>query len=485
MLCRPRPFLAGLVTLLLALGAKAETAPVKDSTLTRARGALVHYDLGPDGTLSLLPALAKYAQEHKGSTQGDEAAFLRAAAASDLWFISNFTDDVALRTRLAEALGVETAALTEAIADALRASAHGVYRAQAEAALGGLEPGALHGRGPTDSRHDALALRRALQPEIPGALGAHFAVLGRDPCEGAKTCPEPLSQLDGQGRRSFGYMLELGATLQRLDKAAKLGDPLAAALDEPLAALRQQLLAARVRLSPRLGDEVTAVAAPDALGSPVPELFLVVSEAEVRFSRVPLARVTETGSAELIAQPDPVAPKTLPLVALRDLSSFTRPIDELIAALRKLQAAGEPIGSAGVTTAGSVPAHVLGRVLISLDKAGVHQLALLGRAPDGSLLDAPLHVTFAGISPIPATELKLRIRLGGYSLSLGGATLDIPRVKGEAGWHFDVERLRAAAEKRIVKSAAVSFMADVAAEQVLVALFQVRPGKNPVELVVQ
>ena len=82
-------------------------------------------------------------------------------------------------------------------------------------------------------------------------------------------------------------------------------------------------------------------------------------------------------------------------------------------------------------------------------------------------------------------DLKLRVRLGGYSLDVGHGVTDIPRIRDESGLHFDVTALRARAAARTPRSAAGSFMPDVATEQVLLALLQIAPSKSPIDLVIQ
>src|SRR5262245_14253545 len=81
MLLRQISLWASLTLVCLAVRANAQTPSVKQSPLAGVREKLTHYDLSPQGTLALLPELARHAQAATGSEAG-EAAFLRAAAAT-------------------------------------------------------------------------------------------------------------------------------------------------------------------------------------------------------------------------------------------------------------------------------------------------------------------------------------------------------------------------------------------------------------------
>jgi hypothetical protein len=133
-----------------------------------------------------------------------------------------------------------------------------------------------------------------------------------------------------------------------------------------------------------------------------------------------------------------------------------------------------------------VPVQLVARALVSLRKAGMPHTLLAGLTKEGTLLGVPLRVVLPSVDgPGAAPDLRLRVRLGGYSLDVGRGVIDIPRVKDESGFRFDVAALRSAAASRAPRTAAVSFMADVSTEQLMVALFHVTPSRAPVDLVIQ
>ncbi|HKP55773.1 MAG TPA: hypothetical protein VJV78_03605, partial [Polyangiales bacterium] len=94
--------------------ASAQAPSVKESPLAKVRAQLTHYDLKPQGTLALLPKLQSHARSASGS-EAAEAAFLRAAAASDLLFLADYTQNAELRAGLASHFGVAPAGLAPAI----------------------------------------------------------------------------------------------------------------------------------------------------------------------------------------------------------------------------------------------------------------------------------------------------------------------------------------------------------------------------------
>jgi hypothetical protein len=113
-------------------------------------------------------------------------------------------------------------------------------------------------------------------------------------------------------------------------------------------------------------------------------------------------------------------------------------------------------------------------------------LVLATSTKEGALLRAQVRIVIPTVDSVSdSVDLKLRVRLGGYSLDVGHGVTDIPRIRDESGLRFDLTALRARAMARAPRSAAVSFMPDVATEQVLLALLQIAPSKSPIDLVIQ
>jgi hypothetical protein len=452
------------------------------------RAQLTHYDLAPHGTLALLPLLLDHARTASGP-EAAEAAFLRAAAANDLSFLADYTQNAALRDALASHFGVAAADLGQAIAAALQASARGVYREPARAALEALQRKAAAGEPPTlptDVQHDAAFLRAAAALAGDPAVAARFAALATDPCAGQSTCAAPYADFDADGRRALAYVQQLSAAALRLSQARSSGDPLAEAVastvDRDFATLRGIV----VHLTPRLTNDLRLQLPTSAGVLPSPDLLVLIGARELRYARLPRVRAGTDGKFELLAESDATYPqlKSLPQPAI-DKSPVTRAIEPFVDAMRAARGDDANLHVALVADS-DVPVQLVARTLVSMRKAGVPQLMLAVRTKDGSLFGVPLRVVLPALDSAGATpDLKLRVRLGGYSLDVGHGTIDIPRVRDASGFHFDLAALHSAAKARAPRSAAVSFMSEVATEQVLMAMFHVTPARAPVDVVIQ
>jgi hypothetical protein len=473
----PRRIASGLVValwILVAASAKAETQSAKESTVARLRSQLSHYDLGPDGTIRVLEELGRFSTEaeNHASAAADEAAFLRAAVGSDLLFLAGFSGDQALATRIAESFGVAPDALKDRLASELRSAAHGVYKGAAEAALADLlNPGEA---APKSLRADAVLVQRARQLATGAAPGGGFATLGTDPCDAADRCIEPYLSLTEPGRRAYFYMDQIGAALQRLAASAQPGDPLAQALAEPIGQARTRLSSLRLRLPSRLPSSAPPLMADGNRGWFAPDVVFMIEPNGLRYQFEPLAGIT-TGGAQL-ADPTPAVSLTGPGGEQGgSISGVT-----ISAAAQELQ--GRRGLSAGVAAARGTPAQLVGRVLAALSGSGFGEPWWVGRSVDGNLVGVVLHVTNA--SAPSSNALTLRVHSAGYTLHSGAKTLEIPRIKVNGTYQFDLDRLRNALSKHQAGTARVSFADDVAAEQVLMALVRVANEAQPVELVV-
>jgi hypothetical protein len=168
-----------------------------------------------------------------------------------------------------------------------------------------------------------------------------------------------------------------------------------------------------------------------------------------------------------------------------DTSFATRSIDALVTAMKAARGDEASFRAWLVADAG-ITSQLPARALVSLRKAGARELFVAACTKDGALVASPIRLVLATVDPAAETpDLKLRVRLGGYSLDVGHGVTDIPRVRDEAGWHFDLPALHAQVSKRTPRTAAVSFMTDVAAEQLVQAMREVMPSKAPVDLVIQ
>jgi hypothetical protein len=500
---------AGFWIVLSTALASAQAPSVKDPTLAEVRLRLTRYDLSPPGTLALLAPLAAIARATLGSPEATEAGFLHAAVASDMLFIAEFTGDHALRLRLAEQLSVAPESLQAQIQRELEACRSGVYREPAELALAGLNPQPSAAGAPAsdgrvarpasaipDVRRDARLVREAAEyVRTDRAFGARFAAAGVDPCTGAAKCAAPHASLAPAGRRALSFMRELSAAATRLGRASfedPLAEALRPALEQPLATLR----AASLRLPPALPSDQQLRLPSGADLWPAPDLLVWVHAAEIRYAHLPRARIGADGEPVFLPEAGAIYPDSRALPAPADAQPPTRGISELVSALKsELAAAASAAGSAGTPLAppsaalladADVPAQQVARALVSLRSAGVGLTLLAARTSDGALLGVPLRVVLPSVDgPLAQSDLKLRVRLGGYSLDVGRGVVDIPRVRDESGLRFDLPSLRSAVATRAPRSAAVSFMTDVPTEQVLLALFYVTPSREPVDLVIQ
>ena len=463
--------------------AKAETTSVKDTTLLSARAALSHYDLRPTGTAEQLAALGRYIHDHAGEREADEAQFLQAAVASDLWFIAEITQDPQLKAAILGSLGVQESALVEHLTRALRECAHGVYQQAAEQVLAAIQGSTdAVGRATHDTRSDTLLLRSAARVLTSEAPLGELAARGQDPCA-AGSCAPAYAGLDARGRRAIWYLEQVLAADQRLQSAAKNGDPLAGALVPNLVELRRSLQAPRVQLSPRITAELATTTPDGDARLPQLDALFVMRGMDVLYAPLPSAQLTEQGVTRVNAEQ--AAPKLQPLVTLKDAVPYARPIDELVTQAKQLRN-GAAQWSVGVAVTPGTPTLLWARVLVSLVKAGASRTFVLGRSQSDALTSVQVHLVQTGYAePIPATELKLRVRLGGYTVKLLDVTQDIPRYQDETGYHFDQAGLVRALSPRKLRTAAVSYMGDVAVEQLVWALFSVPRLPQPVELIIQ
>jgi hypothetical protein len=301
-----------------------------------------------------------------------------------------------------------------------------------------------------------------------------LAPLGSDPC--SATCPAPFERVAAAVRPSVAAFMEAGHALARLRAAAAAGDPLAAVAAADRDALAAKLNARSLLLPPQL-PEAAGWTRPD--GSPLaatPELLVLVGERGVRYAFALRARLDERGALELFSRGEPVWPHLASLPFARELRPYIEPLPELVAFIQRAQQGAPLVAAIGVEP--DTNAHALAHVLASWKRAGASGELLLSAAGNRQGRAQAVQL-WSDADGGPEAPLGMRVRLGGYSLKQGQApTLDIPRVHTELGWRFDLARLEAQARTQRYPSARVSFMADVAAEDLIAAVLQLAPASD-------
>lgn len=478
-----------LVCLLVLICAPAVSAHAEGGlALQEVRTSVASYDLGAGGTLDTLATLtAALADGVREPDVEREVRFLRAAVSADLLFVATYRADDRVRERLSALWGSDGGDLTQRIADAL-AAADGIYRDPARRmarrlslvdATGRIRWEAL--KDASGSWREAALLRRAAEGLKSRGAEQVLEGLADDPCAGvAGGCETLFMPFDAVSRRRMAGLRELGAAMASLRRAEAAGDPLAQLIADDVALDFASVRQLSFRPSPRLREGVRVDA---ELAKVVPvsiDLLIHVTDDGVEYGYIP--RISVDAAGELIAT-SPGKP-SLPAVASVPLPSryrpYMRPLPAVVEALR-VQAADAKVG---VTTDHAVPAHVVGRVFLSLRRAGHESAAMLGRGKQGIALGVPLRVVVGTeADSMRRPDVQVRVRLGGYSLKLGGWQLDIPRVRRDTVLHFDTDSLQRKVSRRRIRSAAVSFMGNVAAGNVVAAMWRIAPDADRLNLV--
>ncbi len=472
-----------LSLLLAAFAAPAWAAP--PPPLHELRLALASYDLEDGGTVQVLERIHARLPAATG-LEREELRFLRAAVAADLMLIAALRDDAELRDEVAVALDTESVQLP-ALLDAELNAARGTYRMPAQQVRTALEelarrdgaPGAAEGTHGRVLR--LLAVRRAL--DGGGDAIAALEPFGQDPCAEPKApCKGVYANLEPRARRAATGLAAAAADVARLERTARQGDPLAAALTPELSRISAELQAVELRPVPRLAADLDIATAGGAAPL-VAELVLIVGERSVRYGFAPRLGLAEDGAVRAVASAQPALPALAELElpdSFRPYMSPLAPVTELIERAMK----DNPNLTIAVGAEGDTRAHLLGRVLLSMRRAGNAQTWLLARSERGfaRAVDVRLVSKREG-KQLKDAPLRLRVRLGGYSLHVGDDFEDIPRVRDDHGLHFDVDTLQARLARQQVREADVSFMADVASESLTAALFRVARRSDAVRLV--
>ncbi|HMI89824.1 MAG TPA: hypothetical protein VK509_00595 [Polyangiales bacterium] len=461
--------------------ARAETP----ATTKSPRAALELYRLeGADGgTLGVLAQLSQLVAS--GGLEGAallEARFLRAAAATDLLVLARSRTDAALEAALARALVTDT--LSAQLDAELAAAATGVYRLPAQQMRATLALLAADAKPTAELIAAAAGSQRDLWllHAVASALGnpsdadalAALSMLGSDPC--TNTCPAPFDRVAAAARRSVAAFAEAGHAVARLRAAANAGDPLAALAAGDRDALAAKLFARSLLLPPQLA-EASGWTRPDGSSlATSPELLMLVGERGVRYAFAPRVRLDARGVLEMYSRGEPTWPHLAQLPFARELRPYIEPLPELVSFIQHAQHNAPMVAAVGVEP--GTNAHALAHVLASWKRAGVGGELLLSAAGNREGR-AQVVQLWSDADGGPEAPLGMRVRLGGYSLKQGQApTLDIPRVRTDVGWRFDLARLDSQARSQRYPLARVSFMADVAAEDLIAAVLQLAPASD-------
>ncbi len=477
--------------LLGASGAHASDA----APLQEARRSLARYEIGSGdtSTLATLVQLSMAAQAaQSGSAAHAEMRFLRAAAATDLLVLAHVRGDASFEALLAATLGVAAGVAITHLDSELLAFTQPGYREQAtemRAALASIARREAWPLGELDrssgSQRDLLFVHAFVQAcGSDGDVIANLARRALDPCGGAAPCVEPYAGLDTRGRIAAHALAEAGKALGRLQEAAEAGDPLPAAATSELAVF--QILLAAVELSPGMRPAHTEswVDANGASAGAAPGLKLWVSEQGVRYAFAPHLKLGAGGVLELVAAAKSGTPASGELKIASSLRPFVHPLPELIDWLR-VQLAADPVLTLAVEATAGTSVLMLGRVLVSVERAGQKVVIVMGRSASGQYVAQRVALADSSTADTrPEATLALRVRAGGFSLRHGAApSLDLPRVRDQAGvLQFDLDALSAQLEGKRVDSAQLSFMSELTAEPMTIALFEVAKRSRSLEL---
>jgi hypothetical protein len=405
--------------------------------------------------------------------------------ATDLVLIAHVRGDGALRSAVATALGTTPEELG-AMLDTELSAARGLYRPPADnarralAALDADTPGgALGAVGGSQGRVLRLrSMARALRDgDDPMQL---LAALGTDPCA-EDSCEGIDAELDPESRRAADALRTTGEDIRALRRAARSGDPLARELAGEVEAVAMTVR--RVSLTPvaRLPEGVALPLVEQ--GSPVrPDMVLIVGARSLRYGFTPRVQLVDGARVALTHSREPTLPQTRELALPESFRPYMTPMEAVDELLARQERDGQTLRVAVGATA-DAQAHLLGRVLLSLRRAGRDHTWLLARSEGGFARGARVALVSKRSDDLRDAPLRVRVRLGGYSLHVGGDYHDIPRIRDDQGLRFDLVTLERELSSQHVARADVSFMADVASGNLTPAVFGVARRSEAVRLV--
>lgn len=465
------------------------SAATTSATLHNARLSLESYDV--ELALNTIRELGLLIPVADNDADRREAAFLRSVAAADLYLIAAQRNDADLRASVAQALGCLPENAIASLQQELTAMARGVYASTAKDAAKAM---ALLAKGASITLADLngwSGLRRDLfmLSLVRQSLDAGhdplttLEALGEDPCADTKVhCRDPFVLFDAAGRKAVAALTEISAIIQRLERTADAGDPLSRALQPDVARHADALAGMTLRPAPSIDPQWQVAEANAAAVTAGPDLVVLVGTSEARYGFVPRVRLTSEYAVEVFAAGSPMLSTPAHVAFPTSFAPSIRPISELTASLQDALGDQQNVAVA-LGAAPDAPAHLIWRVLLSIRGAGAHPGWLLARSTDGVTQAIAMETINASDEPKPA-NVYLRVRLGGYTVKIGQQESDIPRVKVDEGWRFDLPALDTALAGRAVRSAEVSFMGDLAAQHLVEAAFRVVPENAALRLVI-
>jgi hypothetical protein len=320
----------------------------------------------------------------------------------------------------------------------------------------------------------ARALRDGADPmQLLGALGS-------DPCaEGS--CEGIHAQLDPESRRAADALRAAGEAVEALRRAARAGDPFARELAGEVEAAALTLRGVALTPVPRLpaGVDLPLV----AQGAPArPDMVLIVGERSLRYGFAPRLQLADGGEVALTTPHEPTLPATKELPLPASFRPYMTPMEAVTQLLDRHDAEGQKL-TVAVGATDDAQAHLLGRVLLSLRQSGRDGAWLLARSEGDFARGARVALVSKRSDDLRDAPLRVRVRLGGYSLHVGGDYHDIPRIRDDQGLRFDLVTLERELSSQHVARADVSFMADVASGNLTPAVFGVARRSDAVRLV--
>ncbi len=455
----------------------AAQAPRPADRLSPLRARLHVYDVRPEGTPAVIRALGQLVGE---GPQAGEARFLRAIATTDLLIIARRRRDPALTERRAAAFGVEPDALAGALRTELEALRTEPYLATVDDALSALAPDeglAIPPAGTDHTRQQATFFMRVLDQLLRARDATRVLVdlAVADPCGEARECAPPHGHFGPRGRRAIAGMTALHALLRSIERTAELGDPFTAALAREV--LVDTVVLRSISLAPRdFATSVRPVAAPTE-GAPLDvDAVVVIGRDRVRAGWAPEVSWDREGRPSVMADG--------PLLGSREEVSFPLPAAPGVGAIPELAVhvglALRGASRVALMVEPGVEAHLLSRVLVSLEEAGERPGLLAVATADGSARG----VAFERAAGEEST-VGVFVRLGGFSAWQPGQHVSLPRQRTAEGWAFDFEGLRLATVARARHQVSVRFMGTVAADLVLRVALALASDERPLRLVVR
>jgi hypothetical protein len=473
---------APIVVLLLSLAFASPAAARRPSAahrLAELRAALHRYDLAPEGTPRVIEALGELAREAP-RRKATEARFLRAIAAGDLALIARLRHDTAALERVAAVFGTSSAGFDDALRTELEALRREPYLSTVDDALAALAPSHPPVLPPADGEHtrqQAVFFTRVFAELMRlGDPTRFLAQLAEDPCGAQAECPSPYDHFGPRGRRAVAAMTALHTLLRSIERTAELGDPFSAALAREV--LVDAVVLRSITLAPRdWAPSVQPVASLER-GTPIDvDAAIVVSRDRVRAGWAPedfwdpQGRVSLGADGPLLGSADEVS------VAFDGApEDFGRPLPELAA---HVAAGVRGAARIALMVEPGAEAHLVSRVIVSLETADIRPQLLAVAAADGTARGVAFQTVQDDAGPV-----GVFVRLGGFSAWQRGHHVSLPRRKVDESWEFDFDGLDLATRERVRRPVTLRFMGTVAADVVLRAALRLATVDRPLRLVI-